>query len=636
MQSAFGDTFLASAGDRVYLASTHLNGSLDTTSLGSTGNTAYILRLDSGGTWTNENLPQGERQVPADKVTGIAVAQRADGSYTGWLAGDFNGEAAAHAVRTGQDNNLAVSSDPAADAVQTGETPLLRLSGPKGDEHWAPWDKPGAASDELIHRRAPKGFDSVMMTGRDHDGSAVIAPAGLDDVGRGDDVGGPLLRVAGSEGTWGVLPTPFSLQRGEPQGAHAAINAIAPDNQGGLWAAVHGATRGADGPDGAGRERNGTYFFHYTDRVNKPVFDELPHPIRERITAAAGGGDGSFWVATPGTLYRYDRMTGWARVGVPGWDAGRVVTNPSPISAIAVGPDGQGLAVGAGGRIADLAPLSAKLDRVAGSGCGCGTGRDLRAAAIASDGSALVGGTGRALLYRSGADGQFQKVSPPPIGSTGVITGVAFPSPERAWLTTSTGQVFVGPPSGGEWVREAVDVHGQDLSLDSTGIAQALGAIAIAPDGHGFAVGNRGVIIGRATDGTWKRVRSPILADLSAVALPVDGKSAGALVGGAGGLILTYVDDHMEVARPADFSDPLTNEFNDQYASSIVGLAIVPSASDGQVEAFAASYPRNAFQRAGTASILHYASDADDPLMNPQARVVYVQVTQRKLAVELS
>src|SRR4029079_3394890 len=100
------------------------------------------------------------------------------------------------------------------------------------------------------------------------------------------------------------------------------------------------------GPDGRST-RLGTFFYHYTDRAPERVFRDVPHPIREQITAAAGGADGSFWVATASkAVYRYDRVTGWEKVGIPGWDPGRVVTRPSEASAIAVGPDGTGLVVG--------------------------------------------------------------------------------------------------------------------------------------------------------------------------------------------------------------------------------------------------------------------------------------------------
>ena len=53
------------------------------------------------------------------------------------------------------------------------------------------------------------------------------------------------------------------------------------------------------------------------------------------MTSAAGGADGSFWVGgAQGGVYRYDRLTGWARVAVKGWDPGRVVTSASPVNGV--------------------------------------------------------------------------------------------------------------------------------------------------------------------------------------------------------------------------------------------------------------------------------------------------------------
>jgi hypothetical protein len=85
-------------------------------------------------------------------------------------------------------------------------------------------------------------------------------------------------------------------------------------------------------------------------------------------------------------VYRYDRLSGWERVPVSGWDAGNVMTNPAPAQAIAVGPDGQGVLVGRGGRVADVGPGGVVLD-AASVGCfshpdSCAGGSDLDAAAV--------------------------------------------------------------------------------------------------------------------------------------------------------------------------------------------------------------------------------------------------------------
>src|SRR5207245_5027279 len=124
------------------------------------------------------------------------------------------------------------------------------------------------------------------------------------------------------------------------------------------------------------------------------------------VAATAAGPDGRLWVATRSSaVYRYDRITGWERMTVQGWDSGRTVTNPSSAHAVAVGPDGSGVLVGRGGRIADFGPGGGLLDAASGVLCShtadvppCSTGFDLQAAAVAPDGSAIAGGDDLALL----------------------------------------------------------------------------------------------------------------------------------------------------------------------------------------------------------------------------------------------
>jgi hypothetical protein len=208
---------------------------------------------------------------------------------------------------------------------------------------------------------------------------------------------------------------------------------MAPDSAGGLWLST--------GPACAEGE---SIFYRFSDYATPELFSEAAHPIREFITAAAGGGDGSFWVTTnTNVLYRYDRQTGWDRMAVPGWDPGRVITNPSAASAIAIGEDGNGVVVGKTGRIADIGPGGAVLDAAAGILCSkqktltppCGTGRDLRAASVAPEGSAMVGGDSRSLLYRQGGAGEFHAITPPPTAVYATITGISMPGASSTALT---------------------------------------------------------------------------------------------------------------------------------------------------------------------------------------------------------
>src|SRR5262249_44728844 len=149
-----------------------------------------------------------------------------------------------------------------------------------------------------------------------------------------------------------VLPAPFLQSRASFNYyvGGTDVDSVAPDGQNGVWLTVR-STQVAP-VNGAG-----TYFYHDTDRVPAPLFGDVPHPIRERISAIAGAPDGELWAGTTeGSVYRYERLTGWARLRIQGWDPGKLVTNPTGVAAAAVGADGEGVAVGKGGRIADLSP----------------------------------------------------------------------------------------------------------------------------------------------------------------------------------------------------------------------------------------------------------------------------------------
>jgi hypothetical protein len=81
------------------------------------------------------------------------------------------------------------------------------------------------------------------------------------------------------------------------------VQTLAPDGAGGAWLGL---------PYGQ--------FYHYADRQPQQVFSDVAHPVREPIVGTAAGGDGSLWVATHSSaVYRYDRLTGWDRMTVPGW-----------------------------------------------------------------------------------------------------------------------------------------------------------------------------------------------------------------------------------------------------------------------------------------------------------------------------
>jgi hypothetical protein len=388
---------------------------------------------------------------------------------------------------------------------------------------------------------------------------------------------------------------------------------VVPDNRGGMWV--------ASGPPLAGANN---WFYRLTDKVNEPVFSEVAHPIREPITATAAGGDGSFWVATEsGTVYRHDRATGWDRVALKGWDAGGVVQ--SPAYGLAVGQDGEGLLVGQRGRIAQIGPRAVALDPGAvmcsSDRSTCATTQTLRSAAVASDGSALAGGDQRAVIWRPpGGNGRFIAVNSPDVTKSAKITAISMPHPAQAWLATDTGDVIKGTLTGTEWtwVRESTALDGTPLARDRYGSPLAVRSVAVDDRGHGFAVGDRGLILERGGGGAHPWHRIPGFDDhLHSVALGPNGR--GAIIGGSAGLVLTWSRGRFEVARHGDWFDPLSATSFGSNDTGIVGVALLPGYKPGEVEAWAATQPppftTDAGRNPSPAGILHYASDPNEPLL---------------------
>ncbi|HEX2015329.1 MAG TPA: hypothetical protein VGN69_01450 [Solirubrobacteraceae bacterium] len=595
---------VALAGGRLYLY-----GGLRPTSgtgLTATPPTPWLLHLDPGGQWTADNPG-----ATSGEITALSVIGEGD-RHRGWAM--VSGAAT-------------IASNPSS-AGAAGAS-LLRLG---SDGVWKPWTASDASSDYLPYPSTsgwPAGL--VTLDTPDASVSALLAP-GLTS---GQDVSNqPILEFAGR---WTSSSTPFSAFQQGHQAAEVMINAMAPDNQGGAWVAVRSVVSfGAFDSSGAYVARP-EIFYHYTRRVPQPVFAEVPHPVREEMTAGAAGGDGSFWIAThSGVVYRHDRVTGWARVNVPGWDPGKIVTSASEASAIAVGLDGRGVVVGKAGRIADLSPGQAVLDAAAGvvgsacqAGGACGTSSDLRAAAVAPDGSALVGGDRRALLWRQ-AGGEFRPIPPPQASASARVTGISLPAPDRAWLITDTGQVFAGQLTSGRWQwgpAENVNDTGQLLTSRGGRGAEGLRAIAIDGSGHGFAVGDRGVLLERTGSGAhaWRRLQTGFLDNFTSVALPTGG-GPGALVGAGNGLILTFQNGRFTVSRQPDPYDGLVNSNSPAHTARIVGVGVLPGPGPREVEAWAAMQApetggQNGARSPTPVAVLHYSSDLREPLLNPDVRV---------------
>jgi hypothetical protein len=596
-------------------------------------------RAESGGD-PSKDAPPDQRSAYQGYVLALSVARRPDGSYTGWAVGAFG--ASALDTPVGNLGGASASSRTLRGAAG-GQAAMLRLEGCAASREaakcpgWSPWLKEDATSAYPVSSQGSNRFRPRLVALADGRAflSQLLPPWSQT---------GPVLEfrpgASAGSGRWGVLAAPFvgggqnveSLRPGI-----ARVPAMAPDGRGGVWLATRQNSAVLGSSEAGLPYANGTYFYDYTSQVHEPVFRDVGHPVRERISAVAGGGDGSLWVGTAmGAVYRYDRLTGWDRLKVPGWDRGAVITSPSPVYAAAVGPSGDGVVVGRGGRIADVSPTQVVLDAAAGSVCHggsdgpCGTSRDLRAAAVAPDGSAMAAGDGQALLWRA-AGGEFHAVSKPTVGPAAVFTGVALPASDRAWLTTATGQVFAGRLVGGDWQwgLENTGPGGDVLDKGPDGRLLALRAIAVDAAGHGFAVGDRGLVLQRDGDGAhpWRRVATGFLGDLHSVALPA-ASGRGALVGGESGEILTLVDGHFEAARLADAFDPVNNA-GSNFAGRVVGVALLGGDQPGRVEAWAAeqlpfetppdstAYNRNPPPNA----LLHYSSDTADPLLDAAGRV---------------
>jgi hypothetical protein len=458
----------------------------------------------------------------------------------------------------------------------------------------------------------------------------------------------PPMSFDGSK--WVALPSEFSETTGAGYYYYdgGTVRTMAPDNQGGLWLAVRVPPTGV------------TDFYRYTTQVPKPVFTDISHPVRDPVAGLTGGPNGSVWVATQGDhVYRYDRVSGWNDLRVQGWTPGFATVTP-PAYAIAVGADGRGVLVGKSGRIADLSSAGAVLDSATGllcpqpAGTACGTSQSLWSAAVAPNGSALVGGDQKALLYRS-ATGPFHAIDAPPAPSGTTFTGISMPRADQAWVTDDRGEVFGGTlGSGGwQWALQDTDSNGDLLSLDRDGTPQALRAIAIDGNGHGYAVGDRGVVLERSPHGRWQRLATGFLNDLTAVALPPGG-GPGALIGGEDGLILTLWGDRFFAAREADHFDPLTHTLLSVgphiAGTGIVGLALLAGDRPGQVEAWAAQQnPWNQSESSssqqvspdsdpvpGHTALLHYSSDPRDPLLSAGATVAPLPDTPPVQPGELS
>ncbi|MDX6652349.1 MAG: hypothetical protein QOJ38_1130, partial [Solirubrobacterales bacterium] len=618
------DIHLTNAGDRLYAYGTvaQSDTSIDSTTQGSGTHYPVIVYKDPGscseaddsGCWKAAFDPRRtDPNNPATQgdLTTLSVGKAADDTFTGLGVGFFT-PAGVHA--SGQAIRARKS---------TMDTALVESDSTGTSWHLAP--PTGAAGDYLVPHDLPKKTfpdskvhaHAVVVPGAQGRGSVFVA-TGVENT---PDPTGPVLWRNPADRRWTVLRTPFpTTGEGTAWDRQASVAALASDNRGGIWVVGDPALA------------TQSWFYRYSMRSSYEVFRDVPHPIREEVTAAAGGADGSLWIATnTDVVYRYDRATGWDKLHIPGWDPGRVVTNPSPAFAIAIGGDGSGVVVGKNGRIADVGRRGGILDPAAGilcsrehpAGAPCGTGRTLRAAAVSDGGAAMVGGDDRALLYRNGAAAAFHAISPPPTATFSTITAISLPDPDRAWLTTNQGEIYRGVLDGPDWgwQREDEDRFGDSITRDAFRTPQILRDIAVDSSGHGYAVGDEGTLVERTGSGKppWKRLESGHLDDLQTVTLGPD--SHGALIGGSNGLILTKADGEFLPARNADHYRPSDYGAWDSGSHSM-GIAALRGYRDGEIEAWnvtsVADYVSENRQPLA-AAVLHYSSNPDDPKLRGES-----------------
>ncbi|MDX6652698.1 MAG: hypothetical protein QOJ38_1479, partial [Solirubrobacterales bacterium] len=402
---------LAVADRRVYLY-----GARVPSASGSASNRyPLILYKDPDGHWTDGSDGSGggtdpgcpapgacaaDSNTPPGQVFALSVVRDGDGHYDGWAT-------------AGSPQPQGSSVEPLASVADMRH---LERDPSSGRYEWRTWTAPDATKDYAESLRQREWLKPKLMTFAGSGGGpgpALFLPIG-------EQALAPILRFDPAKHRWAPLQTPFvsskySVNPGNSRDDTGAPRAITPDGQGGAWIEIH-RTNCCDGSNVTnGAEEtpptlvgDTTSFYHYTTQIPRQVLSDVPNPVGSKlIVGGAAGGDGSYWLATDSnSVYRYDRAAGWDRVDVPGWDPGRVVTRPSRATAIAIGQDGNGILVGDHGRVADLSPQGVKLDPAAGTSCArggaipCGTGRRLQAAAVAPDGSALVGGEARTVLWR--------------------------------------------------------------------------------------------------------------------------------------------------------------------------------------------------------------------------------------------
>ena len=675
---------LQAAGDTVFIAGNRRpSGGSGTPSV---GRYPYVYYKRPGEPWRKEYDPGCEEVVvppsggqrcrpkatdedldPIDdnqgEVFSFAAVDLGGGRVAGWLLGNFGL----------QDSlGIATGATPTNDFNRPVKGPKYTLmrrgpAVPLGSEGaWSHWQADDAANDLLPVR----GFGQeppqlVGFRGADGRERAFITTSG----GRYMQTSSPPLEfdpelepdeAPAKRGRWKVMPAPFLSTNNiwtystRPEGrfptrrlGQGEITAMAPDNQGGVWIAARAQDWVFASHESADMwPHRASFYYRYTDRRPKAVFEDSPSPITEEITDLEGNRHGTVWVSTrSNNLYRYEQIGGWERVAIPEWDRGRVITRRSKAFAVAVNDAGVGIAVGEQGRIATISPDSVTLDAASVNRCSeapppCGTPKTLRAAAVSPDGSALAGGDNLTVTWRP-AGGHFRLVDAPRSSSTAKITALTMPDGARAWATLDNGEIWAGKlvdPAGErpwQWVRESP----ASAAGDERGVSH-LFDIEVNADGRGLAVGFRGAILERRSDETWKRLSTGYLDNFFSVELPPQGYGDGTLIGGGAGVILTRANGRFHIARHADPLDPVISDALLLSSGQIVGLAISGGADEGDTEVWAASqadYDHALWRdRNPPAHALFHYGSGDDALLDPERRATPLGDVPKERPAELA
>ena len=642
-QSRGSISHLRVAGDTVFLAGTRLVGG----SGGSGVRYPFVLSRHperDEGKWVQEYDPgcpppskppdcaaadPDDARVQGASVSSLSVVDLGGGRTAGWLVGGFGQTNIPFLERPDEFTRPVVGPQ----FVLVRRDPSWeRDPGDATDLPWSPRTVEDDSAADLIPFEGAVEPDLVSVRGREGEERSFITPSARGGTGY------PPLEYDPVRDRWGVLRAPFvsstNFSGGVETATQGRIVAAAPDERGGIWVAARSSQFGSSPPDTGSHAS--TFFYRYTDEWRRPVFEDAPSPISEPITDMAGTPDGEVWVATESDrVYHYDRIAGWERAVVQGWDRGRFVTRASHALAVAVNDAGVGILVGEQGRIADLSPKRVVLNPASGRRCSdlappvngpCGTPRALRAASVAPDGSAIAGGESMALVWRP-TGGQFRTIATPRVPTGTHVTGVSMPVAGRAWITLNQGEIWAGAAeqvgSGWRWrwARESAAEAARDERTGQARFAR-LYAIELQADGRGLVVGWRGAMLERSPDGAWRRIKTGFVDSLHAIAFPPSGYGDGTIVGGDMGEVLTRIDGRYRLARQTDFADPLAPATNNVLSGRIVGLTLAGGAGDGEVEAWAASQVTNfggQFSRQPPPwALLHYGSG--DPLVNPESR----------------